>query len=204
MSAIWPWPQWVVASRGVPRTRVPPDPACAGAWQALVKSYVLCWVSPPPGKSQCGAVGLSRPHTAAGHHMRGANSSGITEPREPGEEAGAPAPRRGPFISPLPHSPFHLCLSGHALFSSAAFALFALGLFSLPSPQPFPLHLAVLAASALLLSLPSSWTLCFHPLTPSCLLPPSCTGVLPPCRMCPSITSLPSPRPPFAMGEGED
>lgn len=39
-------------------------------------------------------------------------------------------------------------------FSSAAFALFALGLFSLPSPQPFSQHLAVLAASALLLSLP--------------------------------------------------
>lgn len=70
--------------------------------------------------------------------------------------------------------PFHVCLSGHALFSSTAFALFALGLFSLPSPHPFAVHLAVLAASAPL-PCPPPWTLYFHPpaaATCSYLLPP--------------------------------
>lgn len=197
MSAIWPWPQRVVASRGVS-----PNPACAGAWQALVKSCVLCWVSPPPGKSQCGAVGLSRPHTAAGHHMRGASSSGITEPREPGEEAGAPAPW------PFHLSPASLPLSSLLLWPRSLFLRCLCSLCTWPLFPAFPPALPTAPGCAACLCTapvtPSSWTLCFYPPTPSCVLPPSCTGVLPPCQMCPSIIFFLSPKPPFAMGKGEE
>lgn len=157
MSAIWPWPQWVVASRGVPHTRMPPDPACAGAWQALVKSYVLCWVSPPPGKSQCGVVGLSRPHTAAGHHMRGASSSGITEPREPGEEAGAPAPW------PFHLSPASLPLSSLPLWPCSLFLRCLCSLCTWPLFPAFPPALPTAPGCA--------GCLCTAPVTPLLLDP---------------------------------
>ena len=193
----WPWPRGVAASRAVPRTGVPPDPACAGAWQALGMSCVLCWVSPPPGKSQCGAVGLSRPHTAAGHHMRGASSPGITEPREPGEEAGAPAPW------PFHLSPASLPLSCLPLWPRSLFLRCLCSLCTWPLfpafPPALPLHLAVLAASAPLLSAP---------------LPRPCAFILPAptspaLASCPHASSAPPSPPspaqnlPFPWREGK-
>lgn len=169
MPAGWPWPRWVAASQGVPCTGVPPDSACAGAWQALVKSCVLCWVSPPPGKSQCGAVGLSRPHTAAGHHMRGASSPGITEPREPGEEAGAPAPW------PFHLSPASLPLSCLPLWPRSLFLRCLCSLCTWPLFPAFPPALPTAPGCAgCLCTAPVTRprTLRFHPPTPSRLLPP--------------------------------
>lgn len=193
-----PCPRWVAASRGVPRTGVPPDPACAGAWQALVKSCVLCWVSPPPGKSQCGAVGLSRPHTAAGHHMRGASSPGITEPREPGEEAGAPVPW------PFHLSPASLPLSCLPLWPRSLFLCCLCSLCTWPLFPAFPQALPTAPGCA--------GCLCTPPVAPPpgpcafILQPPAacshlpCAGVLPPRRLCPSVISFPSQKPPIAMG----
>lgn len=113
----------------------------------MVKSCVLCWFLPlleSPSVRSSGAEPTA--HSCGPPHERRQLPGDYRAPGAPGSRQEHPCRRS--FISPLPHSSFHVCLSGHALFFSTAFALFALGLFSLPSPHSFPVHLAVLAASA--------------------------------------------------------
>lgn len=123
--------------------------------------------------------------------------------RAPGAWGGGRS-TRSMGLSSLPClTPPFMSASLATLFSSAAFALFALGLFSLPSPQPFPLHLAVLAASAPLLSPPQD-----PALSSPDPQPPAPTS--PALASCPYTSSAPpsSPSPaqnlPLPWAEGEE
>lgn len=173
----WPWP-WRGVRRGAP------GPRMRRASQAMVKSCVLCWASPPPGKSLCGAVGLSRPHTAAGHHMRGASSPGITEPREPW---GGGRSTRAVALSSLPCLAPPFMSASLATLSFPPPPLLSLHLASFPClpPTPSPLHLAVLAASAPLL--------CVPPPGPCAFIP----RPQPPAPTSPALAACPSPAVPL-------
>lgn len=147
---------------------VPSDPACAKLRRRWL-SHVFCVGFSPSWKVPlCGAAGLSRPHTAAGHHMRGGSSPGITEPREP---QGVGRSTRAVALSSLP------CLTPP--FMSAS-----LDTLSFSPPPLLSLHLASFPC---LPPTPSLFTwLCWLPLHLFRVLPPdlvlsspSCSHLLP-------------------------